>query len=332
MARVARSFGAQQPALWPRQSTHAIGDRVAVGDREAEPPFLSITRETLQFNAASDHWLDVRAFVEAIDESKSHGHRDLSECAFCAQRLQEAVDLYRGRAAGRVFAWTARPLKSGWSSAAKSSTARRWTRCITWGAYHEGRGDHERVIHYAQRQAELEPWSERAHRQWMRALALSGQRGAALAQYETCRRILEEELGVEPEAETKALYQRIRDGTEAPAARPVPPQSLPVPLTPLVGREQLLEEVEGYLSDPACRLLNLVGPGGSGKTRLALEAATHLAQANVFRDGVYLAPLAALQSVEGLVPAIARALGFSIEPRSNRSGQRRCARSQAAVA
>ena len=69
---------------------------------------------------------------------------------------------------------------------------------------------------YARRQVELEPWRESAHRQWMRALALSGQRSAALAQYEACRRILAEELGVEPEAETTALYERIRGGIEAP--------------------------------------------------------------------------------------------------------------------
>ena len=66
----------------------------------------------------------------------------------------------------------------------------------------------------AQRHVELEPWSERAHRQWMRALAASGQRGAALAQYETCRQVLAEELGVEPGAETTALYERIRGGLE----------------------------------------------------------------------------------------------------------------------
>jgi len=57
----------------------------------------------------------------------------------------------------------------------------------------------------------MEPWREEAHRQLMRILAHSGQRSAALAQYKVCRRILAEELGVEPDAETQALYARIRD-------------------------------------------------------------------------------------------------------------------------
>ena len=78
--------------------------------------------------------------------------------------------------------------------------------------YHERRGDDAHARRYAQRQLEFDPWREEAHRQLMRVLALGGQRSAALAQYETCRRILLSDLSVEPEAETTALYERIRDG------------------------------------------------------------------------------------------------------------------------
>lgn len=78
---------------------------------------------------------------------------------------------------------------------------------------HEGRGEYGRALPYAYRQIELEPWQEQAHRQLMRLLALNGQRGVALAQYETCRRSLAEELGVEPAQETTRLYEQIRNGT-----------------------------------------------------------------------------------------------------------------------
>ncbi|MFN2283635.1 MAG: AAA family ATPase, partial [Anaerolineae bacterium] len=66
------------------------------------------------------------------------------------------------------------------------------------------------------RQVELEPWREDAYRQWMRALAMSGHRNAALAQFEACRSVLAEELGVEPEMETVALIEQIRDGALTP--------------------------------------------------------------------------------------------------------------------
>jgi DNA-binding SARP family transcriptional activator len=78
--------------------------------------------------------------------------------------------------------------------------------------YYEQRGEYERACEVAWRQVELEPWEEEAHRQLIRLLALSGQRSAALAQYETCRRLLDEELSIEPTEETTKLYQQIRDG------------------------------------------------------------------------------------------------------------------------
>jgi DNA-binding SARP family transcriptional activator len=76
----------------------------------------------------------------------------------------------------------------------------------------QGDTGHAAGIDYATRLLALEPWREGAHQDLMRLLAGSGQRGAALAQYETCRRVLAEELGVEPGPETTALYERIRDG------------------------------------------------------------------------------------------------------------------------
>jgi predicted ATPase len=98
--------------------------------------------------------------------------------------------------------------------------------------------------------------------------------------------VLKQELGVEPSPETVALYERIRDGEvgerQVAATPPVTPSgllhpsSLPVWLTPFVGRKDLLAEIHDRLMDPTCRLLTLVGPGGSGKTRLAVEAAIRL--------------------------------------------------------
>ncbi|RIK40948.1 MAG: SARP family transcriptional regulator, partial [Chloroflexi bacterium] len=73
-------------------------------------------------------------------------------------------------------------------------------------------GDLARARTYAQRQLTLEPWREEAHRQLMTALALSGERSAALVQFETCRRILAEELGVEPDTQTRSLYEQIKAG------------------------------------------------------------------------------------------------------------------------
>ncbi len=85
------------------------------------------------------------------------------------------------------------------------------------GRWHQRREDWDGVIACARRQIELEPWREAAYRQWMTALAMRGQRATALAQYEACRRVLLEELGVAPEVATEQLKNDIRDGAIGPA-------------------------------------------------------------------------------------------------------------------
>src|SRR5512133_1465855 len=91
-----------------------------------------------------------------------------------------------------------------------------------------------------------------------------------------------------------------------PVAMPnatVPKLNLPIFPTPLIGRAHELEQLGKLLCDPQCRLLTLVGPGGIGKTRLAIEAASRMQ--HVFTDGVYFIPLAAVSSTRFIVPAIA---------------------------
>ncbi|MCL5998447.1 MAG: tetratricopeptide repeat protein [Chloroflexi bacterium] len=83
-------------------------------------------------------------------------------------------------------------------------------------------------------------------------------------------------------------------------------RNLPRQRTPFIGRENELAQIKGLLADPACRLLSLIGPGGIGKTRLAIE----VAQQSSCSDGVYFVALQSLSLSEYLVPAIAESIGF----------------------
>jgi predicted ATPase len=174
----------------------------------------------------------------------------------------------------------------------------------------------------------LDALHEPAHRLLMQLCARSGQRAAALRQYQSCEQALRQELGLPPEEATTLLGQAIKESRDLPVEKepaslaPAPAaavrrHNLPVQLTPFVGREGRLAEIAGRLADPACRLLSLVGPGGSGKTRLALE--TGAVQLERFADGVYFVALARLGSIEAIVPTVAGALGLSFhagrEPR-----------------
>ena len=148
----------------------------------------------------------------------------------------------------------------------------------------------------------------------MRALALSGQRSAALAQYETCRRVLSEELGAEPSKETMTLCEQIKGDALMRAERR---NNLPTALTPLIGREHELAEIDRLLETPTGRLLTLTGPGGIGKTRLAMQAASN--HVGLFADGVWLVELAALSDPTLIPQAIASAL--DLREQATRSAQ-----------
>ncbi len=99
----------------------------------------------------------------------------------------------------------------------------------------------------------------------------------------------------------------------SPAQRPAA-SHLPTPPSPLVGRDTELEIIRTNLADPHCRLLSLLGLGGTGKTRLVIEAATEAQASGVFTGGVHFVPLDPLEDADLIVPAIARVLGLDLQP------------------
>src|SRR5512143_3690554 len=105
--------------------------------------------------------------------------------------------------------------------------------------------------------------------------------------------------------------ERLPAASEPVAATTITPpkNNLPILPTPLIGRQREVEELSQLLCDPQCRLLTLVGPGGIGKTRLAIEAASHLQDA--FPDGVYFVPLASVGSINAVISTMANAIHFA---------------------
>jgi predicted ATPase/DNA-binding SARP family transcriptional activator len=292
--------------------------RHAIGDRSATPPLLSIQRRTIQFNLESDYRLDVAAFLDLLSACDNHSHRHTETCTVCAQRREEAVGLYRGPFLDNFYIGDS-DLFEEWAIRMREHLHQRALGALTdLAAYHERRGNYPQALEYSERVLNLDPWREEAYRQVMRMLALTGQRSAALNQYERCRAILDAELGVAPSAETTALYQSIQsaefqpaestDFRSLPAARP---HSLPLQPTPFIGREQELTALADLLADPQCRLITLVGPGGSGKTRLAIQAAGNESEA--FADGVVYVALAPLTAAEFIIPAVAAALQVTLD-------------------
>ncbi len=172
--------------------------RQAIGDRDADPAFLHITRNTLQFNAASECVVDIAALSAVADLPFG--------------QLEEAV-------AGRGsflegFSLDDSPPFEEWLLLRREQFKRQMQEAIARLAAHfEESEDYQSALRYARQRLELEPWDEDAHRLTMRLLAASGHRSLALAQYESCRRALARDLGIEPAQETIRLAEQIRDET-----------------------------------------------------------------------------------------------------------------------
>jgi predicted ATPase/DNA-binding SARP family transcriptional activator len=264
---------------------------------------LTITRHTIGFDRTSAHWLDVDEFTQRVeptlglpDGPLGGTQRNGGLSKEQAEALREASELYQGEfMAGfqlrdiRYFEEWVLSKREPLRNLALHSLQR-------LVMHHTERGEYQLGIEAATRLLVLDPALEEGHRAKMRLLALSGQRSAALAQYKVCEQLLTESYGLEPSADTRALFGQIEAGnlverdTMAPAA-PIPGRkgNLPAPVTPLVGREDELEHLRVVVSDPSYRLVTLVGVGGVGKTRLALAAAEELGSG--FDSGAWIVRL-----------------------------------------
>jgi tetratricopeptide (TPR) repeat protein len=152
------------------------------------------------------------------------------------------------------------------------------------------------------------PHDEPLHRVLMEALDRAGRRWDALDVYERLCRVLEEEYAAAPEAATRSLYRRILSGQSS--AGPAVVCNLPAAVTSFIGRRREIAELLA-LADRT-RLLTLSGPGGAGKTRLAIEVARRLANAGTVPDGVWLVDLSGVRDGRLIPAAAAASLGLAL--------------------
>ncbi len=232
-------------------------------------PVLLTEGDTVQINPDLPLWLDVDEFESKIQEARSRRQDENS----CLLFLASCPSLYRGEfLAGYYDDWILAErerLREMFLAALEQLTT-----------IHKSRGEYERALAYARRLAGEDPWREEAHRQVMRLCHLLGRDAEALKQFETCRQVLQDEFGAEPEAETVALATEIAQRLPLSLAPylPSPPVERELGLSglPLVGREEehtaLLSCLEAALHGLGGLVL-VEGEAGVGKTRLLQELA-----------------------------------------------------------
>jgi predicted ATPase/DNA-binding SARP family transcriptional activator/Tfp pilus assembly protein PilF len=309
--------------------------------RQQLGPYLLSDRLTAAFNSEAPYWFDAQELEQGFSEAAFSTHAALDEEQ--AARVEACLAHYRGDFLQGFVIRNATQFEQ-WVVASQEHCRRLVTRArralleraVTVGAYRAG-------IAHAHALLAVDPYDEGTREQLLRMLAASGQRAAALAHYAEFRQQLARELNTSPGEPLSTLFQQIRSGAFPPpavstialaspvtveraaeravplafAAPPAHPgvRNAPFQPTSFIGRRAELEQIAVSLADPACRLLTLLGPGGVGKTRLALEAAA-LANPD-FADGVIFVPLAGVAQPELLPDAIAAALEFRFAGRND---------------
>ena len=265
--------------LWPEfpESTalsnlrYALSNlRTVIGDRSARPPYLEISPQTIQFNANSHSIVDVSVFEQYCSQSRQN--------PLDFQNLNKAAGLFRGKFLEGLSVPDSVAFEE-WTVLKREHLNRAANEIFYLLANdHEVSGDYGQAVSFAERQLELDPWREEAHRQLMRCLYFSGQRNAALAHYETYRQALAEELDLEPDPETQQLHEQIYEN-KLPAP-PAPPAflrwstSLPVERPRFVSRQDSLNRLHIALNQAVAgqgQLLLVTGSPGQGKTALIQE-------------------------------------------------------------
>jgi predicted ATPase/DNA-binding SARP family transcriptional activator len=264
-------------------------------EQNGDAPYILSEGTSVRFNAKARYYLDVEEFENALAQA----HQNASDHVAC---LQRAVALYQGDLlAGSYDDWILieqEHLKEEYFQAlqkliADSVRNRQYTQALEWST----------------RAQLVRPLNEEVHRTLMRSHFSIGDRAAALKQYEACVALLQRELKVEPEPQTRRLYEEISQGKMAVpdhVESAVPRRdNLPQQLTRFIGRKREIAEVQRLLG--TTRLLTLTGIGGAGKTRLALQAAQELL--DEYADGVWLADFAPLTNSAFVASTVANALG-----------------------
>ncbi|WP_420628555.1 AfsR/SARP family transcriptional regulator [Candidatus Leptofilum sp.] len=304
--------------FWPNNDqTRALANLSVILSslRKQVDDFLLTDRHMVSFNTEATFWLDVVSFEQAIAATQKQQADKISRTI--AAQLQTAVSHYKGDfLAG--FNVRGVPEFEAWVLLEQERLRQMMLDALAnLVSFHQQRSQFSEGIQVAQQLLALDPLQEEIHRQLMRLYALDNQRPAALAQYDQCTAILAEELGVEPDEETKQLFEEIRDDkvtnqenvTQA-AAGSTPTHNLPTPTTKFIGRENELAHIENWLAEPNDRLLTIIGPGGMGKTRLAQEAAR--GQVNQFADGVWMVSLVPQTNFSEMITAVSETIGLTL--------------------
>jgi predicted ATPase/DNA-binding SARP family transcriptional activator len=242
-------------------------------------------------------WCDAASFEEALE----------------GRRFAEAIELYEGPFLDGFHVSDAAEFEH-WVDRQREHFELRYAAALEELAVRAAqREDWAASVELWRKLVDLDPSNSRAVIGLMEGLESSGERAAALQEAERLAKVLREEFEAEPDIEVEAFADRLRQAPRAlPPRHEDAPRHLPWQPDPLVGRERETVRLRQMIEDPTVRLITLTGPGGAGKTRLAIHVAREVLDR--FPDGVFFVSLGTLRDAGLVGVTIARTIGVSPAP------------------
>lgn len=177
-----------------------------------EQSHLLISANEVQFNPASDYWIDVLEFEQQITKCQLHHPEGADLCVDCFESLQRAIELYKGDFL-EGFTLRGCPQFAEWQIINQEIYHNQALDILSRLAdYYEANNEYNQLIKCTQRKIALEPWRESAYRRQMWAMAMTGQRERALLRYQLLEEVLQREFGIRPSDSIQHLYELIREG------------------------------------------------------------------------------------------------------------------------
>lgn len=305
--RAPRSLGRWEiiDALWadspPPTAVNAVQVHVSALRKALGPGSVVIAGDG--YRLGGEVAVDVAEFVAACRRGASELTR--GQAGTAAQTLRQALELWRGPAlAGLEAAPFLAVERTRLEEARLSVLEQRIEADLELG-------QHRAVVSELESLVARQPLREGLRALLMQALYRCGRQAEALAVYDVGRRLLQDELGLDPSPALRAVHQRVLSQVESvpvpSAVRPESRRELPALLDETVGRTEELAALAALLEDRHGRLVSLLGTGGVGKTRLAVEFGHHVADST--RDAVVFVPLGHAEKPADVPAAICQALG-----------------------
>jgi len=290
--------------------------------REEDQAFIYADRETVGFQPQAELQVDLLEFSKWMQDAYRHYKNSHGLGTVNIYALKKAIQLYKNPFLDR-YQLNVSPLFDEWLLITREKFDTLAVEGLAYLAnYYTRRDEKTNAIHLLRKIIHIMPWDESAHYQLIQLLAQDQQWSAAQKQYASLVQYLKNDLNVDPDPKTVALFEQVRaqslsKSQSEPHEKPL--HNLPLITNRFVGREKEISTISEWVANPTQRLINILGMGGVGKTRLALEI-TH-EQVGIFQQGVFVVCLRNIDSLDGFISEIGKVLAIHFSDQNTKNQQ-----------